>query len=88
MSPQTIAEIGRISAAIVAALREAHTMAGRGERGPELTELVRHAREMCDALTDVLDRTGDVEQAVRNFATTLAAGLDDMERSIGASPLQ
>ena len=88
MSPATRAEIGRISAAIVAALREAHAMAGRGEHGSALAELVRHARELCDALTDVLQRTGDADAAVRDFATTLAAGLDEMEREIAAPRLQ
>jgi hypothetical protein len=85
MTPETIAEVANISAAIVAALREAHEMARQGRFGDELNELVRHAREMCEVLTSTIEEAGEIETAVRNYATTLAAGLANMERVIAGS---
>ena len=86
MSPETTAEVARISAAIVAALREAHDMTRAGRFDEKLFDLVRHARELCDLLTEVIEGAGDVEARVRDYARTLAAGLDDMERAIAAPP--
>jgi hypothetical protein len=85
MAPEIMVEISTISAAIVDALREAHQMARDGDFGDELNELVRHAREMCEVLMSTIEEAGEVETAVRNYATTLAAGLENMERVIAGS---
>ena len=58
MTPETIAEVSSISAAIVAALREAHEMARQGRFGDELNELVRHAREMCEVMMSTIEDLG------------------------------
>jgi hypothetical protein len=86
MSPEIMVEISTISAAIVDALREAHQMARDGDFGDELNELVRHAREMCELLMTTITESGDdLEAAVRTYAVTLAAGLENMERVIAGS---
>jgi hypothetical protein len=80
MTPQAIAEVSGISTSIVEALRDAQSLVSRGELGEELSALVRHARAMCDRLAATIAEAGDVEDAVRSYAVTLAAGLENMER--------
>jgi len=81
--PAGMDEIGRISATLVDALREAHAMAQAGEYGPEFAELVRHAREMSDLLTEAIDSIDrELDPRVRDFAQTLAASLERMEQAV------
>ena len=76
-------EIGRISSTLVDALREAHAMSQAGEFGPEFNELVKHAREMSDLLTEAIDNAADeLDPRVRDFAHTLAASIERMERAV------
>jgi len=82
MTPEAIAEVSSISGAIVDALREAHEMARQGRFGDELNELVRHAREMCDVLVEAMIDAGAAEPGVGDYARSLAAGLENMERVI------
>ena len=75
-----IAEIARISAALVDALREAHAMAQAGRFGADFSELVRHTREMSELLSEAIANAGDqVEDQVRTFAATLSATIERME---------
>jgi hypothetical protein len=82
MTPEAIAEVSSISGTIVDALREAHEMARQGRFGDELNELVRHAREMCDLLVGAIGDAGVTEPGVDDYARSLAAGLENMERVI------
>jgi len=81
--PAGMDEIGRISATLVGALREAHAMAQSGDYGPEFSELVKHAREMSDLLTEAIDNAAQpLDPRVRDFAQTLAASIERMERAV------
>jgi hypothetical protein len=48
-------ELARISAALIAAIAEAQTLAAEGKIGAEFRELVRHAREMHGLMVEQLD---------------------------------
>lgn len=83
MAPENAAEIARISAALIAALAEAKAMADAGRFGPELTELVRHAREMGELLTEALDQHAEaVGEYTRSVAAKLTAAIASLEQSI------
>lgn len=83
MAPEAAAEIARISAALVAALAEAKALTDAGRFGAELTELVRHAREMGELLTEALNAHGDaVGEYARSVAASLTAAIANLERSI------
>ncbi len=83
--PFELDEIGRISATLVDALREAHAMAQGGHYGADFNELVRHAREMSDLLTEALDHAEPaVDGTVRDFAATLVASIQRMERAVAS----
>jgi hypothetical protein len=85
--PVEMDEIGRISATLVEALREAHAMAQAGEYGPEFNELVQHAREMSDLLTEAIGNAAQpLDARVRDFAHTLAASIERMERAVVGDP--
>ena len=81
--PVEMDEIGRISATLVEALREAHAMAQAGQYGPDFNELVKHAREMSDLLTEAIGNAAqELDPRVRDFAYTLAASIERMERAV------
>jgi len=83
MAPEAAAEIGRISAALVAALAEAKAMADAGRFGADFAELVRHAREMGELLTEALDEHGDsVGEYAREVAASLTAAIENLEQLI------
>jgi hypothetical protein len=72
-------EIARISAALVAAIAEAHALAADGQTGAEFRELLRHAREMHDLMASQLD--GATEYA-RGLADSIGTHLKDLEEGL------
>ena len=85
MGPDSVAEIGRISATLVQALAEAKAMADAGQLGPDFAELVRHAREMGELLNEALDEHGDdVGEFALGVAASLTAAIQDLEALVRA----
>lgn len=76
-------EVARISAALIAAIAEAQTLAADGKIGAEFRELLRHAREMHNLLVEHLD--GGTEYA-RGLADSIGAHLDDLEATLKRDP--
>jgi hypothetical protein len=83
MGPEAAAEIGRISAALVAVLAEAKTMADAGQFGPDFAELVRHARELGELLTEALVHNAEaVGEYARGVAASLTAAIENLEEML------
>jgi ABC-type transporter Mla subunit MlaD len=83
MAPEIAAEIGRISAALVAALSEAKAMTDAGKFDAELAELVRHAREMSELLNEALDEHGaEVGEYARSVAAHLSDAIARLEQTL------
>ena len=83
MAPEAAAEIARISAALVAALAEAKARADAGQYGADFAELVRHAREMGELLTEALAEHRDsVGEYARAVAASLTAAIENLERMV------
>ena len=76
-------EIARISAALIAAIAEAQTLATDGKVGDEFRELLRHAREMHDLMIERLRdaEPGAVEYA-RGLADSIGNHLDELEAAL------
>jgi hypothetical protein len=72
-------EIARISAALIAAIAEAQTLAADGKIGSESQELLRHAREMHDLMVEHPD--GGTEYA-RGLADSIGTHLDELETAL------
>ena len=52
---QDPAYLANVSSALMGALHEAQDMVDSGERGPPLADVVRHARELHEIMTEELD---------------------------------
>ena len=77
--PFDASEIARISAALVAAIGEAHMLAADGHIDAKFRELLRHAREMHDLMAEHLD--GRTEYA-RGLSDSLGRHLRDLEAAL------
>lgn len=81
-----IAEIAHLSQALIAALTEADALAKAGSFGPELAEVVQHAREVGEMLRESVQQAGDtVDDRTREMAATLAAAVESLERQVKES---
>ena len=81
-----IAEIAHLSQALVAALTEADALVKAGSFGPELSEVVRHAREVGDMLRDAVQQAEDaVDDRTREMVATLAAAVESLAKQVQAS---
>ena len=81
-----LAEIAHLSQALIAALTEADALAKAGSLGPELAEVVQHARELGDMLREAVQRAGDtVDDPTREMAATLAAAVESLEKQVKES---
>jgi hypothetical protein len=66
--------LARISGAMLAAIVEAKTMAGSGQFGPELADLVQHIRELHEIALEELAQAGE---AAGEYARGLAGSLGE-----------
>jgi hypothetical protein len=77
------ADIARISAALITALGEAKAMADAGQLDADFTELVRHARELGELLTEALADQGDsIGEYVRGVAASLTGAIERLEELV------
>jgi hypothetical protein len=67
-------ELARISAALVAAIAEAQTVATHGKLGAEFRELLQHPREMHDLLVAHLQSTHARKHHARDSGRVPFAG--------------
>ena len=77
-------EIARISAALIAAIAEAQTLAADGTIGDEFRELLRHSREMHDLMVEQLQQASEssaVEYA-RGLVESMGNHLDELEAAL------
>ena len=72
-------ELARISAALIAAIAEAQTLAADGVIGAEFRELLRHAREMHNLMVEHLH--GGTEYT-RGLADSIGTHLDELEKAL------
>lgn len=73
-------EGARISAALIKAIAEAKAMADAGDIGPEIRDLVRHARDLYDLLREQLVLAGpDADENARGMYDAMGNRLDDLE---------
>ena len=83
------AEIAFISQALVAALAEADALVRGGNFGPDLVDVMRHAREVGAMLDEAVKRAGSaLDAATRDMATKLTAAVESLEKQVpGNGPL-
>ena len=77
------AEIAFISQALVAALAEADALVRAGNFGPDLVDVMRHARDVGGMLDEAVERAGSaVDAATREMATQLTAAVESLEKQV------
>jgi hypothetical protein len=83
---QDPAYLANVSSALMGALHEAQDMVDAGVRGPPLVDVVRHARELHEIMTEELDNARRLvgEQAARALVET-GERLRSLERAIATS---
>lgn len=80
-----VAEIAFISQALVAALTEADALVRAGNFGPDLVELLRHAREVGEMLDEAIALAGSaVDASTRDMAMNLSAAVQSLEKQLQA----
>ena len=83
-------EATRISAAIVKAIAEAKAMADAENFGPDLQEVIRHARELHDLLLEQVNAAepgaGDRLRAVCEMMGSNVRRLEELAKASGAPP--
>jgi hypothetical protein len=82
-------EIANAAQTLNVALEEIQMMASRGQGGVAMQELLRHAREMCEILAELVSQLGDEPLApgAQAMAIRLSAELEALERDIAGKPL-
>ena len=81
--------VARISAAIVKAIAEAKTLVDAGESGPELREVVVHARELHDLLLEqMLAAEPANAEYLRGLCDAIGNNVGALEQLLGIQPRQ
>ena len=79
----------RISSALIKAITKAKATADSGDVGPELRDLVRHARDLYEILLEQLIAAGpDVSEEIRGMCDAMGNRLDQLDALLddGSSP--
>ena len=83
--PHDPAYLANVSSALLGALHEAQDMVDAGERGEPLADVVRHARELHEIITETIDGPAAAigEHAARSL-TEMGERLRSLERMVGS----
>ena len=74
--------LANVSSACLDALREAQEMVEAGELGPDLIELVRHARELHDIMVEELVNSSRIGEYAGGVLLEFGEKISALERSL------
>ncbi len=83
MSDNVVAELARISAALLDALREAHGLAQAGEYGEPLREVLAFCRDLVAIANETLAGDPQAGEHARGLALHMADQLAALEALLG-----